>query len=333
MARSTTSIPPSLGLKVGDLVEVRRAAEILSTLDERGTLEGLPFMPEMLQYSGKRFRVYKRAHKACDTIEWSGLRKMENAVHLEILRCDGKGHGDCEAGCLLFWKEAWLKRVSSKAPTSLPPTEEELRRAGELLHGHAQRMETREGGKQEVRHICQATEIRRATLPMAPWNPRQFWEDWASGNTRAWIIVRGFLIALFNAVQRMRRGVEYPYIEGFQTKTPTENVGLRPGELVQVKSKLEIMKTLDRRNRNRGLSFDREMVKYCGGTYRVLRHVKNIINDRTGKMMRLPNDCIILDGVICQGDLNKFCPRSILPYWREIWLQRVSPESVNKAAK
>lgn len=333
MTRSETSLAYSLGLKAGDLVEVRQPAEILSTLDERGTLEELPFMPEMLQYSGKRFLVYKRAHKACDTIEWSGLRKMENAVHLEILRCDGKGHGDCEAGCLLFWKEVWLKRVAPDAPTSSMPTAEELRRASELLLRHAQRTETREDGKQEVRYTCQATEIRRATLPMAPWNPRQFWEDWASGNTRAWIIVRGFLIALFNAVQRMRRGVEYPYIEGFLTKTPAENLGLQSGELVQVKSKLEIAKTLDRRNRNRGLSFDREMVKYCGGTYRVLRHVENIINDRTGRMMRLPNDCIILDKVICQGDLNKFCPRSILPYWREIWLKRVSEESVKEAAK
>jgi hypothetical protein len=53
------------------------------------------------------------------------------------------------------------------------------------------------------------------------------------------------------------------------------------------------------------------------------------VNDQTGTMMRLPNDCMILDGVICQGDLNKFCPRSILPYWREIWLERVPEDSKN----
>lgn len=326
-------MPPPLGLKVGDLVEVKQPAEILSTLDGRGSLEGLPFMPEMLQYSGRRFRVYKRAHKACDTIEWSGLRKMENAVHLEILRCDGTGHGECEAGCLLFWKEAWLKRVTSDTQEPSAPTEGELRRTGELLLRHAHRIETSEDGKQDVRYTCQATEIRRATLPLAWWNPRQFWEDWASGNTRARTIIRGFLIWFFNKLQRIRRGAQYPYIEGFLAKTPAENQDLRPGELVQVKSKLEIMKTLDRRNRNRGLSFDREMVKYCGGTYRVLRRVEHIINDRTGRMMRLPNDCIVLDGVICQGDLNKFCPRSILPFWREIWLKRVSPEPLKVVQK
>ena len=36
---------------------------------------------------------------------------MTNAVHLEGLRCDGAGHDGCQAGCLLFWKESWLKRV------------------------------------------------------------------------------------------------------------------------------------------------------------------------------------------------------------------------------
>ena len=86
-------------LRAGDWVEVRSSEEILATLDERGRLEALPFMPEMLQYCGKRFRVYKSAHKTCDTIEtykgrrmtsccpprgpplrWRGARRMSGAV-------------------------------------------------------------------------------------------------------------------------------------------------------------------------------------------------------------------------------------------------------------
>ena len=39
--------------------------------------------------------------------------RMRNAVHLEGLRCDGQAHGGCQAGCLLYWKEAWLRRVPS----------------------------------------------------------------------------------------------------------------------------------------------------------------------------------------------------------------------------
>ena len=47
------------GLCVGDLVEVRSADEIIATLDERGELENLPFMPEMLKFCGQRLTVDK----------------------------------------------------------------------------------------------------------------------------------------------------------------------------------------------------------------------------------------------------------------------------------
>src|SRR5262245_710461 len=69
-------------LRVGDLVEVRSEEEILSTLDAAGKHDALPFMPEMLAYCGKRFRISGRAYKACDTISWRQLRRLENAVHL-----------------------------------------------------------------------------------------------------------------------------------------------------------------------------------------------------------------------------------------------------------
>ncbi len=332
MNEARMQIPHTLKLKVGDLVEVRYPAEILSTLDEQCSLDGLPFMPEMLQFSGKRFRVYKRAHKACDTIAWSGLRKMKDAVHLETLRCDGQGHDGCEAGCLLFWKEAWLKPVNSDSVSSAPPPEEELPRAYDQLSRFTQFSGKDAKGEEIIHYKCQATEMSRATSLLAWWDMRQFWEDWSCGNVPMKMMVRSLLIWFFNKFQIIRRGAQYPYIEGKLEKTPSADIGLKPGELVRVKSKIEIMKTLNKRNRNRGLSFDREMVKYCGGTFRVLRQVGKIVNDQTGTMMRLPNDCMILDGVICQGDLNKFCPRSILPYWREIWLERVPQDSKETGA-
>ena len=56
-----------LNLRVGELVEVRSESEILATLDENGELENLPFMPEMLQVCGRRFRVDRPALKPYDT--------------------------------------------------------------------------------------------------------------------------------------------------------------------------------------------------------------------------------------------------------------------------
>ena len=43
-------------LTVGDFVEVRSKEEILATLDSSGRLDGLPFMPQMFKYCGRRFQ-------------------------------------------------------------------------------------------------------------------------------------------------------------------------------------------------------------------------------------------------------------------------------------
>jgi len=47
----------SRALRRSDLVEIRSAGEILATLDENGLMDGLPFMPEMIAYCGRRLAV------------------------------------------------------------------------------------------------------------------------------------------------------------------------------------------------------------------------------------------------------------------------------------
>ena len=58
----------------------------------------------------------------------------------------------------------------------------------------------------------------------------------------------------------------------------------------------------------------------------MLRRVSQIVDEKSGRMLKMPADCIILDGVVCIGDISTkrlFCQRAIYPYWREIWLRRV----------
>jgi hypothetical protein len=124
-------------------------------------------------------------------------------------------------------------------------------------------------------------------------------------------------------LQLIRNGEKWPFLAGRLTRTPTEVLNLRPGELVEIKSKEEILETLDTKGMNRGMTFDGEQIKYCGQRARVLRRVERILDERTGKMMHFKNDCIVLEGVTCTGKYNQYCPRSIYPYWREIWLRRV----------
>jgi len=109
-------------------------------------------------------------------------------------------------------------------------------------------------------------------------------------------------------------------------KTPTEALGLQSGDIVDVKSKEEILQTLNSQQKNRGLWFDVEMLPFCDSKHvRVLQRVEKIVDEKTGRMIRLPGSCLILDGVTCGGKRSAcrmFCSRAIYPYWREIWLRR-----------
>jgi hypothetical protein len=86
--------------------------------------------------------------------------------------------------------------------------------------------------------------------------------------------------------------------------------------------------------------WDAELVPYCGGTYRVLNRVTRLIHEKTAKMVEMKTACIILDTVVCQARYSPcrmLCPKSMYPYWREIWLERVqannSDSSGDKEAK
>ena len=100
--------------RAGDEVVVRAPEEILATLDANGALDRLPFMPEMMSHCGSRFRVARRLEKTCVEGYWSQRRFPANdVVFLEELRCSGDQHDGCKRGCMVFWKEAWLRRVKS----------------------------------------------------------------------------------------------------------------------------------------------------------------------------------------------------------------------------
>jgi hypothetical protein len=322
--------PRVLSLRAGDEVEIRSAQEILSTLDEHGKLDGLPFMPEMLQYCGRRTRVYRRADKTCDTVNKNMSRRMVHTVFLDDLRCDGAQHAGCQAGCLLFWKEAWLRRDfsaaerSGAAGTSADPAALPTAVTRERLLTLTTRTENPAGS--ERRYVCQATELPSAGTPLAWWNPRQYFRELWSGNVGFALFFRTLAISWFNAIQRRRGGVCYPQIEGKLDRTTSRPLDLQPGERVRIRPVGEIEATLSRWQKTRGLWFDIEMIHYCGGEYRVARRVNRIIEERTGRVMEWPGDAVVLEGVTCKGCLSRdrlFCSRSIQAYWREIWLERV----------
>jgi len=346
-----SSVDPSF--RAGDFVEVRSKEEILETLDKNGQLDGMPFMPEMFEYCGKIMRIDKRAHKTCDTVHEYKGRRLKDSVHLSGVRCNGQFHGGCQASCLIYWKTAWLRSLdwqgleakprtgkSSAAPVGEGATCTEA----QVLAG----TEKRDATDNEPTYICQATQVPAATEPLPWWEIGQYIEDYTSGNvglarmtkSLAFKFYHHYLVNLgvgwgpalrwiYDRFQALRGGIPYPIRTGtipIGQRTPVSTLDLQQGEWVRVKSYEAIRSTCDAKNLNRGMTFDKEMVPYCGGTYRVLRRVNKIINEKTGRMQEMKNPCIILDSVVCQAmysDDRLFCPRAVYPYWREIWLERV----------
>ena len=339
-------------IRVGDWVEVRSKEEILATLDRSGRLDGMPFSSQMLRYCGKRFRVYKSAHKTCDPIYSMASRRVADGVHLN-LRCDGLAYGGCQVGCLLFWKRAWLKPLgpdgnvalgecsgSAGAPrTKALCAEEDVVKSTRVQDG-------REGA--DIRYVCQATELPKFSTHLPWWYPGQYVEDYRSGNTTLGAMARGAFYATFVRYPtrllpfRVIYNVLLAFIGGKPSPVnwghipvgqpqPNANLNLEAGDLVRIKSHAEILKTLDRRNKNRGLFFDVEMVPFCGGIYRVRTLLERFIDENTGKMRSLKTRAVILEGVFCGSHFSKrrmYCPRGLHSWWREVWLERVEEKEV-----
>jgi hypothetical protein len=359
-------------LKRGDVVEVRSAAEIVATLDGDASTEGIPFMPEMLTHVGRRFTVSHRVEKICDTVSGGppASRRMLRTVFLDDVRCDGLGHGGCQAGCRVYWKESWLRRVDPSEELTLPPADglADLERRSRGAARTTPEFDSSE------RYRCQATRALDASEPLRPYDPRQYARELRYENVGLLRFIRVMARALKFGIGRPLRLVGYkslPYyglppssvrdvlrlrpestglllffrtlgsalstltlrrFRSHANRAPDEadfspmTTSLEPGDLVEVRSPEEIARTIDPRGTTKGLAFDPEMLPFCGGQFRVQDRVQRIIDEKTGRMIELSSDCLILENVTCSGERSPgrwLCPRAIYPYWREAWLRRV----------
>lgn len=102
-----------------------------------------------------------------------------------------------------------------------------------------------------------------------------------------------------------------------------QSLNLHPSDRVRIRPKEEIMKTLDGWRRYRGCRFMDEMWQYCGGTYKVLKRVNYMLDERSMKMKKCKN-MVILNGLMCNGSWPfEECDRSCYFFWKEAWLEKV----------
>lgn len=300
----------------GQLVEVRSAQEIAATLDADGRLDGVPFMPEMAEQCGRRFRVFRRADITC--VEGHGLRRMDAAVFLEDVRCDGSAHDGCQRRCLIFWKEAWLKPADVVGSPSIVDQRLESAAAASVLV----KLPTRANS----RYLCQSTVLATATAELPSWNLLPFISQVRDGELTVTRFIQIAGLALLNLFRKALGFKEIGRLAGAQSKSSRKTLGLQTGEWVRIKSHAEIEQTLNAASRNRGLLFEPEMSDYSGQYFQMEFPIEKMIHEETGEMLHL-NNTVALKGLTCQGLCAKSCPRSNYWFWREDWLDRAPSPS------
>lgn len=306
----------SLALRPGEWVRVRSEAEILATLDTNGMLDELPFMPEMRQFCGRRFRVRARADRTSMAKLW--MRAMDDAVHLETVRCDGGAHDGCSRACAIFWKEAWLERADASDDVAPRANALPVLRV-DLVAKHGER------------YVCQATELGRATRHLRASDVRRHLAALRSERVSPFDLLRAFAIFVYDLFAWKLGRPDWNTIRGPCTKTPSVSLRLQPGERVRVKSRRDIIATLDRRGWNHKMEFSREMLRFCGKEFTVLQRVERFIGDDSGRMLQM-KDTVILEGLVYKDLVRLACPRQEYMFWRECWLERVATCQDSSAA-
>lgn len=310
------------GMYAGNWVVVRSACEILSTLDENGTLDGFPFMPEMVDWCGKSFRVQRRVDKTC--IENYPLRRFpaDDVVVLDGPRCDGSSHDGCKHACRIYWKHSWLR------PADMGNVEIER------VDGDLDKLRVRlKVKKDEHRYFCQSTELLKSTedFPLGVKHQRVRIALREIRNGDIGILQALRLATLFLRQKILRKLGCDDWLNGPHKRTPPQSLNLQPGELVRVKSQAQIVETLDQRRSNRGMGICYEMMQCCGREAEVRYRVDRLINETTGAMRDI-SDTVALkirgcgslgEECLCYNEPGD-CPRGELMYWREIWLERVN---------
>jgi hypothetical protein len=212
----------------------------------------------------------------------------------------------------LWWKGAWIRKLEGDESRGAA-------RSGDVESLRRELRTTKAPGK----YFCQSTELERVTRPLSTLGRLRIAAlDLCLGNAGIIEMIRMIASPLFWKTVHTFLPV---FVEGKLEKTPTESLGLEPGEMVEVKSAEEIADTLTALGRNRGLRYDHNLNQHCGKKYRVRDRLDRMILESTGEMIFLQNT-VTLQEVRCQCEVSAVggCPRRDWAYWREIWLRRVA---------
>lgn len=97
----------------------------------------------------------------------------------------------------------------------------------------------------------------------------------------------------------------------------------KAGDRVRVRSREDILATLNHWHELKGCGFMEEMSEYCGTERRIFKVVERFLDERDYRLKKT-RGVVILEGAICHGTgAYGRCDRSCFFFWREEWLEKV----------
>lgn len=93
---------------------------------------------------------------------------------------------------------------------------------------------------------------------------------------------------------------------------------IQPGDMVRVRCKDEIQKTLDRSGRTGRCRFTLDMYNHCGKEYRIFKRVDHFYDEAKQRMCRC-KDLFLLEGAYCSPST---CDRQCFFFWHASWLEK-----------
>ncbi len=97
--------------KNGDIVEVQSKEVILSSLDSRNSIDGLPFYDQMFEYCDCSFEIIKVVNNCFDEHKCRMYKVIAPLYLLDGIMCRGNVESfnhDCDHSCYLFWHQEWI---------------------------------------------------------------------------------------------------------------------------------------------------------------------------------------------------------------------------------
>ena len=106
---------------------------------------------------------------------------------------------------------------------------------------------------------------------------------------------------------------------------------LRAGDLVEVRSRAEILATLDADGCIDGMPFMAEMLRYCGQRLRVSKVAHKTCDTATKTGGRWLKDIVHLEDTRCDGAAHGGCEAACLLFWKTHWLKKIDAAAPQRA--